>query len=245
MIKYALLGIIQGITEFLPVSSSGHLVVAQQLMSINAPGITLEVIVHFATVIAVIIFLRRELIVLFRFKGSWRGWVLTYVIVGTIPAVILGLLFKGKIESQFEHISGVRVFFIINSVILALSLIKRPHRGLNMRTAILIGIAQCLALLPGISRSGTTITAGLLLGLSPIDAFTFSFFLLLPAVGGALILDLIRGMPGFVLHDITAFLFALVFGIIALWVLKRTVIAKKLHLFGIYTLIVGIILFFL
>ena len=214
-------------------------------MGIFEPGITLEIIVHFATVIAVVIFLWKQVLDLFKFEGSWKDWQLTYVIIGTIPAAILGLLFKEQIETQFEHISGVRIFFLINSVILALSVIKRPRGKLNLKIAILIGLAQCLALLPGISRSGTTITAGLLLGLQPIEAFTFSFFLLLPAVGGALLLDLAKGMPGFGTQDITAFMFALVFGIIALWLLKRTVIAKKLHLFGIYTFLLGVILFFL
>lgn len=245
MIKYALLGIIQGVTEFLPVSSSGHLVVAQKLMGIHEPGITLEIIVHFATVIAVIVFLWKQVLDLFKFEDSWKEWQLTYVIIGTIPAAILGLLFKDQIETQFEHIAGVRIFFLINSVILALSLIKRPYRKLNFKIAILIGLAQCLALLPGISRSGTTITAGLLLGLEPIVAFTFSFLLLLPAVFGALTLDLIQGLPGFATQDLTAFVFAFVFGLFALWFLKRTVIAKKLHLFGIYTFLLGVFLFFL
>ncbi len=244
MIKYAVLGIIQGLTEFLPVSSSGHLVVAQKLMGVSSPGITLEIIVHSATVIAVIIFLWKQVLTLFKFENNWKEWPLTHVIIGTIPAAILGLLFKDQIEAQFEHISGVRIFFIINSFILAMSIIRRPQRRLNIKVAFLIGVAQCLALLPGISRSGTTITAGLLLGLQPIEAFTFSFFLLLPAVGGALLLDLLKGMPGFMSQDIVAFLFALIFGIFALWLLKRTVIAKKLHLFGIYTFLLGLILFF-
>ncbi len=245
MIKELVLGLIQGLTEFLPVSSSGHLVVAQVLMGLHVPGVSLEIVVHFATLLPVVLLLWPRVRGLFAFQGPVREWPLTAVIIGTLPAAVLGLLFQHPLEQAFETLAGVRIFFLVNAGILALSRIRRPHsRPLSLRIAFLIGLAQCLALLPGISRSGATITAGLLLGLSPLEAFSFSFLLLLPAVLGAVVLKLMEGTLLLGAGEFVAFWAAFFSGLLALAWLRRVVIGEKLHWFGLYTLILGILLFF-
>ncbi len=246
MTQALILGVLQGLTEFLPISSSGHLVVAQILLGVQSPGVSLEIVVHVATLLPVVLLLWPRVRGLFVFQGPVQDWPLTAVIVGTIPAAVLGLLFQHPLEQTFETLSGVRVFFLVNAGILALSRIRKPTgRPLTLRIAFLIGLAQCLALLPGISRSGSTITAGLLLGLAPLEAFSFSFLLLLPAVLGAVILKLAEGTLLLTATEGIAFIAAFLSGLLALAWLRRVVIGEKLHWFGLYTLVLGLLLFFL
>lgn len=240
--KEALLGLLQGITEFLPVSSSGHLVVGEHLLGLNLPGVTLEILLHLATLLAVVVFLRHKVLALFVPRGDWRRHPLTLVVIGTLPAAVVGLLFQDQIRAAFETLPLVGVLFMVNGGILMLSRLRRPPRELTPLAALLIGTAQVLALFPGISRSGTTITAALLLGIRGEEAFDFSFLLLLPAVLGGTALDLLQGgwsriEPSFWIGAGVAF----VSGIGALWLLKRSVVRHSLHPYGYYTFVLGLL----
>ena len=245
--KYIILGAIQGLTEFLPISSSGHLVVFEHFLNVHLPGITFEVFLHLATLTAVVIYLWKDVIDIFHFKKySFWEQPLVLIVIGTIPAGIVGMLFNDQIESLFETIKWVRYFFILNSAILLISRWSKGGREkITPLDAFLIGIGQSLAILPGISRSGTTITVALLLGIAPRKAFSFSFLLSLAAISGAALLQL-KDIEHFALTPgyLTGFISALIFGLIAIIVLKRVVLVRKLHYFGYYTLALGIILLF-
>ncbi len=236
----ALLGVVQGITEFLPVSSSGHLVLFQSLFHWNPPGIGLEITVHLATALAVVIVLWRRVLDLFQFQGPWTRWPLTLVVVATLPAAIVGLLFEHPLEAYFERPEVLPWFFLLTTLLLWSSNRRKGDRPVTLGTAFLIGLAQVLALFPGVSRSGTTITAALLLGVAPGEAFAFSFLMLLPAVAGAVVLKAAEGGIVLGLPEILAFGTALITGILALWWLRGVVVARKLHLFGFYTLLVAL-----
>ncbi len=235
-----LLGVVQGITEFLPVSSSGHLVLLQSLFHWNPPGIGLEVTVHFATALAVVLVLWKPVLGLFRFQGPWTRWPLTLVVVATIPAAVVGLLFEQRVEAFFDRPESLPGFFLLTTILLFASNLRKGTRTVTLRDAFLIGLAQVLALFPGVSRSGTTITAALLLGIAPAEAFSFSFLMLLPAVAGAVLLKVAEGGMVLGTPEVLAFGAALITGILALWALRGVVVARKLHLFGLYTLAVAL-----
>jgi len=191
-----LLGVIQGATEFLPVSSSGHLVIGQALLGLSLPGITFEVVVHVATLLSVIIVYRERLLKLLRGALLRDPDSLRYVgllALATLPVVVIGLGFGGLIEALFQSPIGVGVALLGTGGIL-FSTRSALARGLDVpvgvRAALLIGLAQCVALVPGISRSGTTVAAALWLGMRPAEAAAFSFLMSLPAISGAAILQL-------------------------------------------------------
>lgn len=259
----ALLGLIQGLTEFLPVSSSGHLVIGQELFGLTEPQLLFDVLLHIGTLTAVVVFVRRELVGLilafFKFDylspgGFKRRWkddpdfrLLTAVVVGTIPTGIIGLAFKDVFEALFDSSRAVGWAFLATGLMLLASRLARPgERGEGdvgpWRSAV-VGLVQGLAIIPGISRSGSTITAGLFLGLTRETAARFSFLLSLPAIVGALILELLDtgGLNVALSAAVAGFLTALVSGYLALVWLVRLVKAGRLHWFAPYLFVIGAI----
>ena len=177
-----ILSAVQGITEFLPISSTGHLNLLQYFFGMK-PSLSFDIFLNTASLVAVLFY--------FRTKVSYFVTNLKYIIVGTIPAVFVGLVFKDQIELVFSSVKTLPYEFIFTAVTLFLikSFISQDAR-LTYKSAFVIGCFQALAIIPAISRSGSTIFAALMLGLSPIDAFNFSFSLFIPASLGALALDL-------------------------------------------------------
>ncbi len=237
MIEHIILGFVQGITEFLPVSSSGHLVIFKFLLNLKSPGAATEIALHFATAIAVIAILFRE----FKALLDWKY--LGLLILGLAPAAVVGLIFKDFIESSFDNPLPVGFFMILTGGLLLATRWVRPRTApLNWWRALIIGLAQVCALLPGISRSGATIATALMLGIEPDEAFRFSFFMLLPAVIGGAILD-IKDMislphPAWLA---AGFAVALVTGIASLWFLRKTLISRKLFWFAFYLFPAGVL----
>jgi len=189
------LGALQGATEFLPVSSSGHLVMGQALLGIRLPGILFEIIVHVATLLSVLVVYRERILALAggallqRSPEAWRY--IGYLAVATLPVAVVGVAFGDAVEGLFDDPRVVGVALLVTGALLFSS--RWPLRGpletpLGWRVAILIGLAQCLTLTPGISRSGTTVVTALWLGMRPVEAAAFSFLLSIPAIGGAAIL---------------------------------------------------------
>jgi undecaprenyl-diphosphatase len=260
------LGAIQGVTEFLPVSSDGHLSAAELLLPNFAQvGVLFDVVVHVGTLIAVVIFFRKLLAEeangLFAAdrhsrRRSWRLALLA--VAATIPTGIVGLLLKRAVEETKRDARFVGGMEIGTGVCLLLSLFAR-ERGRDRESttawdAILIGIVQGLAVLPGLSRSATTIAFALLVGLSRRWAVTFSFLLLVPAVLGASVLELSeawreKGASFFTGPDFAKYVGgAIVAGIVgyfAIGWLIRAVISKRLHWFAIYCILFGLALIFL
>ncbi|HOK22436.1 MAG TPA: undecaprenyl-diphosphate phosphatase [Candidatus Hydrothermia bacterium] len=244
--KELITGIVQGITEFLPISSSGHLILCQELLNISEPGITLEVSLHLATLVAVLIFFFKDIKALF-VRERFVEHPLFLLFVGSIPAGVIGLLFKNNIETYFENIRYLPYFFIINSIILLSTKLKKKDEihKITPLHALIIGFAQALAILPGISRSGSTVSAGLLLGLEPQVAFSFSFLLSIPSILGAAILELPEATLTKIPSLIIPTLCALITGLFSLYLLKKILKIRKLYLFGFYTLALAVILLIL
>lgn len=190
------LGFLQGATEFLPVSSSGHLVMGQEILGISLAGITFEVLVHVATLLSVIVVYRGRLLALARgtlVDGDWDAWRYVALLgVATVPVAIVGLTLGDRVTALFDSPQAVGVALLVTGTFLASTrwaLRRELSPSFGFRVAALIGMAQCLALVPGISRSGATVTAALWLGVAPLEAAAFSFLLSIPAIAGAAILQ--------------------------------------------------------
>lgn len=259
LIESVILGLIQGLTEFLPVSSSGHLVFAERILKIKTDDVVFIVIVHLGTLVAVVYFYRQKLWDIFRaiFTSIFRrrkdqvsksnlllAW---YLILGTLPAVIFGLAFKDWLEKSFGSPRWTSVEFIVTGLILILTIwAVDKSRTIRARESIAIGIAQAIAIIPAISRSGSTIATGMFLGVSKEQAAEFSFLLSIPAIGGAVILEmpkiihLIPDIPVLMIY----FVGMIVSGVVGFFsikflldVLKR----GKFYYFGIYCIALGIL----
>jgi len=259
-----ILGAIQGLTEFLPVSSSGHLVLGQALLGgekVEAP-LFFTVWVHVGTLFAVLLFYRRDVAALMRLVFSPASWrdpgppqlddgtpttgrpMIIALILGTLPAVVLGLLFKDRLEELFGSPRAASGMLLFTAAVLLLSLIDRGGKSsITPTRALIIGLAQALALPPGISRSGMTIVAGMLLGLPRGEAVRFSFLMSLPTIGGAILLMLVKrpdltGMgPGVLIVSGVA---SFGLGLLAILLVKRFVEAGKFHIFSPYCAALGI-----
>ena len=200
------LGIIQGATEFLPVSSSGHLVIGQALLGLRIPGVFFEVAVHVATLLSVLVVYRGRVGTLVRGccverdPESWRY--VGLLALATVPAGLVGVLWKDDVEALFEDPAVVGVALIVTGALLfstrwALRRAEREH--FTVGVALAVGCAQAFALVPGISRSGSTVVTALWLGVAPVEAAAFSFLMSIPAIGGAAVLsvpELLETGPG-------------------------------------------------
>jgi undecaprenyl-diphosphatase len=193
------LALIQGLTEFLPISSSGHLVLANALLGLKEAGIATEIVLHAGTLLAVVLYYRRDLSRLI--TGTMRSLggshesedcgarnLVIALVVGTVPAVIAGFAGGARLEALYENPreSAIEIM-ITGGVLLSTLAMNRGSRGITLWRALAIGVCQAIALLPGISRSGMTIAAGLFLGVLPEEAARFSFLLAIPAILGGVV----------------------------------------------------------
>lgn len=246
----ALLAVVQGLTEFLPVSSSGHLVLVRALTGLKEAPLTLEVVLHLGTLGAVLVFFSRKIRAVlgsaWRGDGDGRRW-LVAVVVGSIPAAGAGLLFREFFESAFGSLVGTGCCLIATGLglwFLGKGGADRPGPAPGLGTAMAVGLAQAVAILPGISRSGSTLLAGLNLGLDRRTAGEFSFFLMIPAVAGAGLLDLLKagsepGLPAGLLLLGAALAGAT--GLLALGLLMWLLRGGRLRLFAPWCLAAGLV----
>ncbi len=271
MISYlsaVLLGLLQGVTEFLPVSSSGHLVLVQHLLHFKGQSLLFDVWLHFGTLLAILAILYRPVLRLvngvwqwltraplhpFRFMNRPEGrdtYLLFLVVIATIPTALIGFGFKDTFERLFEgNFILLGTAFITTAVLLFLTRFKRPgpsERDIAVTPlqALSIGTIQGLAIIPGISRSGSTIALALLLGVSRRKAGEFSFLIVIPAIAGAMLLETLHGSAalsggGFLGPAFVGMMVAFISGLFALKVLLRLVNLGKIHRFSYYCLFVG------
>ncbi|HPE68449.1 MAG TPA: undecaprenyl-diphosphate phosphatase [Thermotogota bacterium] len=242
-------GFFQGITEFLPVSSSGHLFLLRNLLSLDF-SVSYVVLLHLGTLVAVCLFLGKDLLHIL--KGLWKrdfvSWKLFFaLLVGTIPAGVVGVWMQDFLDTHLTGYLTIGVSLLLTGLILFL--VDRKETGtkrladVGIRVALVVGLFQAAALVPGISRSGITLAGALLMGLQREDAFRFSFLLSIPVIlGGSLLearhgLELAQGWPGFVVAMFT--------GIGALWLLRWVTVHRKLRWFAYYCWGAGIVCFFL
>lgn len=254
-----LLGLLQGVTEFLPVSSSGHLAIAQHFMTdFSQPGVLFDVLLHVATMGAVILYFRRECLLLatspFRRNDEATLYrrLLLLLVVGSVPTAIIGLLFKDYFEGLFHNLTVVALMLLVTGTLLFLS--ERFRRGtrkedqLTWSDALLVGTVQGGAIIPGISRSGSTIAALLLRGVDGETAARFSFLLALPAIFGAALLSVgdmatvaAADLPSYMAGMLTAF----GAGLLSIHLLLAVVRRKRLFAFAIYCWLAGGLFLFL
>jgi undecaprenyl-diphosphatase len=252
LLKTVILGLIQGITEWLPISSTGHLKIAEHFLNLEVP-ILFDVTLHMGTLIVILVFFRKDVEqVISAFSHldfeTEYGRLIPLIIVGTLPTVLIGFVFGGLIEETFKSLSSIALAFILCGVILyAAKKSKEKTDNITYLQAFLIGTAQGIAIIPGISRSGTTISIALLFGIKRKKGFRFSFLLSIPAIVGALGLTLYTQFEeltaGLGWAEIFAGTIAAVFvGYFALKLLWKTLVKKKFHLFAFYCWFVGILL---
>lgn len=249
-LKVVILGVIQGLTEFLPVSSSGHLVLAEHAMGLKFHGIVLEVSLHGGTLLAVLVYYRKRILALF--KGLCTGQAesrryLSCLLVATIPAGVLFAVAGKKVESTFSEPETVSLLLCVTGIML-LSLLKPfpQERPIGVLRALWIGLAQAIALFPGISRSGTTIVAGRHAGLGPDEAAEFSILLGAVVIPAAMLVTILHGDTSAADNPSIAILAcgvvtAAVVGYGAIMALVRLLRAERLWLFGVYCLLVGVL----
>ncbi|MGA1847033.1 undecaprenyl-diphosphate phosphatase [Deferribacter abyssi] len=250
-----LLGLIQGLTEFLPISSSGHLVIAQSLMkNFNEPGIFYDILLHFATLLSILVYFRKRIgKIIAAFFGIFiRKYRVIYyenkrflwgIIIASVPTAIIGLFLEKYVEILFSKIVYVGYALIITSIILYLSDKGKGHMQIDGTKSFIIGIVQGFAVIPGISRSGSTIATAIFLGVKRDEAAEFSFLVSVPAILGATLLQ-IKNVDVVSLSNLNAYLFgmtaAFISGLVALSLVINFVKKANLKIFAIYCLIVGI-----
>jgi undecaprenyl-diphosphatase len=245
------LAFIQGITEFLPISSSGHLAFFQNIFHLRTM-IIFDIFVHVGTLFSILFFFRKELNTIINnlFKKDKDAWHLFWLLVaGTIPAVIVGLFLNRYIEAIFSSMKLIGVSFLITSFFLLLTFFlkekKMSFKKINWLDSLIVGFFQAVAILPGVSRSGSTMVGSLARGFKRELAFEFSFFLAIPAILGALILqipDLGKGEFSLVGPSILGMIIAGVVGYFSLKILKKILLNSRLWFFSFCCFFLGLIL---
>lgn len=263
IIQAIILGMVQGLTEFLPVSSSAHLVFITDLLHLQQ-NVAFDTLLHLGTLAAVVGFFWKDIVniivsflssILDIFKGRFKqgldekpfkklSWLL---IVGTIPAGLMGILLQNEFEALFNSVLYVGIFLIITGLLLWAAERVKPGekdvKDISFKNSIVIGIFQGIAIAPGISRSGATISAGLFSGLNRELAARFSFLLSIPAILGAALVQAkdITGFDTNIAVLIAGFLSAVIFGYIAIKLLLKIIKERSLMIFAYYCWIVGIV----
>ncbi len=248
-----ILGILQGLTEFLPVSSSGHLAIGQELFGVNSPGVLFEVVLHTATVLSTIIVFRKEILGLlsglFKFELNYETRYIFNIAISMIPVLIIGIFFKDYVEQIFgSGLTIVGISLLVTSALLFLTTVIKPGNGdITPGRALIVGIAQAIAVLPGLSRSGATISAGLLSGVKREEIAKFSFLMVLVPILGEAFLSIVSGeiseaSAGIGLSVLfTGFVAAFVSGLFACKIMINIVKRVKLTAFAIYCALAGIL----
>lgn len=244
ILESIVLGIVQGLTEFLPVSSSGHLVLLQNIFGISEPQLFFDTMLHFGTLIAVVIVMRKNIIDLFR---NFFSKFTLYLIIATIPAVVFALLFRDFFEGAFTGMY-LGYGFLLTACVLSISeiLAKRVAKKRELKTgsAVSMGLMQALAIFPGVSRSGSTIAGGLAWGIDRKKAASFSFLMAIPIILGSVILqgvDIVRDTSIVIdwLPTIIGTVCAAVSGYFAVSFMLALISKKKLYGFAVYVAILG------
>jgi undecaprenyl-diphosphatase len=252
-IQTIVLGLIQGLAEWLPVSSSAHLRIVEHFWDLKVTGL-FNVALHVGTLVVVVFYFRREVgsilsaLAHLDFKSEY-GQLITPIIVATVPTAAIGLLYVGLLEDSIQTMLAIGIAFLVGATILYSSRIgKESTNTVTYTIALIMGAAQGFAIFPGLSRSGITISTALLLGLKREKAFKFSFLLSIPAILGDLAVEayIDRGQLG--MHGLSypelliGVIVALVAGYIAIKLVSKIVASKKFYYFALYTWLLGVAL---
>lgn len=249
-----ILGVIQGLTEFLPVSSSGHLELGKAILgdtSVPEESLMFTVVVHFATALSTIVVFRKDIVDLlkglFSFKWNEETKFSAKIVLSMIPAVIIGLFFEEQLEALFGgNIMLVGCMLIVTAILLYFAdRAKDTQKNVSFSNAFIIGVSQAVAMIPGISRSGATISTSVLLGNDKSKAARFSFLMVIPLIFGKIAKDIVDGaltsQTGNVSVLVIGFFAAFLAGVVACTWMIKLVKKSKLSWFAIYCLVVGVI----
>tara|TARA_B100000530_G_scaffold5765_2_gene4959 strand:+ start:2771 stop:3514 length:744 start_codon:yes stop_codon:yes gene_type:complete len=243
LINYIILGIIQGLTEFFPVSSSGHLVLFQDYLKITNEGASAEIIAHFGTLFSILLFYRSSFFSSINEDDFFNIKTIKLLVISTIPAIIFGLIFDFE---QFFNYSFVQYSLMANGfLIIFMSLLKNSFSfDLNLKSALLLGLFQSVAILPGISRSGMVISSALMLGLNKEKSIQYCFFMVVPIIILSIVYELLFS-SGFeainIVDGIGLFVSSFIFGYLSLYFLVQFLKKFDFWWFGLYCIIVSII----
>ena len=242
MLKYAILGIVQGLTEFFPVSSSGHLVILEKLFGITENQVAVSIVLHLGTVLALITFFYKDILKLF---SNMR--LLLLIIVVTFITGVIGVAGKDFFENLFVSTKAVALGLIFTGIILILTkkFMQAKRDNLNFKDAVILGLTQGIAIIPGVSRSGITISTLLFRGIDRETSFRFSFLVSIPAVFGAVLLEARKIIPACsieIKNYAVGFIFSFLAGVFALWILKLILKKAKFYYFGYYCIIIAAII---
>jgi undecaprenyl-diphosphatase len=259
-ITAAILGIIEGLTEFVPVSSSGHLIIARQLLGLqNATGLTFDAILQLGAILALGIYFWRDLfelavnflrIVSGRSVSTYHRTLLWAIVIGTIPGVIFGFLLEHKMETVFRNVALVAVTLILGSILMLVAeRFAKGNKPLTLKNGLAIGFFQALALFPGVSRSGSTISGGLLLGLNRGEIIKFSFLLSFPIIVGSGLKKLYEAWHA---HEsgviggplLVGFLCSFAFGLASIHFLIRYLKTHSMNVFAVYRIALALVILF-
>ena len=253
IIDAIVLGIIQGLTEFLPVSSSGHLELGKAILgdhSIPEESLMFTVVLHFATALSTIVVFRKDIFYILKglltFKWNDDTQFIAKIVVSMIPAVVVGLFFEEQMEQLFGgKILLVGCMLIVTAILLFLAdKAKDTDKKVSFKNALVIGISQAIAILPGISRSGATISTSVLLGNDKTKAARFSFLMVVPLIFGKIAKDVLSGELTYESHNFTSlaigFIVAFVAGLFACTWMISIVKKSKLSYFALYCILVGL-----
>ncbi|MBF8148864.1 undecaprenyl-diphosphate phosphatase [Winogradskyella sp. F6397] len=254
IIDAIILGIIQGLTEFLPVSSSGHLEIGKAILGDNSvpkESLLFTVVLHFATALSTMVIFRKDILLIIKgvLKFEWNEDLqfISKIALSMVPAVIVGVFFEEELEQLFNgNILLVGCMLIVTAVLLFLAdKAKDTQKKVSFSNAFVIGISQAIAMLPGISRSGATISTSVLLGNDKTKAARFSFLMVVPLIFGKIAKDLLGGELTYDSSNVTAlgvgFIAAFVAGLFACTWMIALVKKSKLSYFAIYCVVVGLI----
>lgn len=253
LLEAIILGVIQGFTEFLPVSSSGHLELGKAIFGDHTTpekSILFTIVLHFATALSTLVVYRKDvfniLSGLLRFSNNPQFWFSVKIIISMVPAAVVGLFFEAEIDSFFgENVAFVGAMLLVTAVLLFLAdRAKKTHKVVSAKNAFIIGIAQAIAILPGISRSGATIATSVLLGIDKRKAARFSFLMVVPLILGKITQDIFSGKLSLQTDNIgvmsAGFLAAFFSGLLACTWMIKLVRNSKLSYFAVYCLLAGL-----
>ena len=247
-----ILSVVHGAAEFLPISSSGHLVILQKLFGLKEPPVLFDVLLHVGSVGAIMVYFRKEFLEILNKvlkKDSQALKLVVLVVLGTFPAAIIGALLDKQVEEAFNSLRTVGLGLIFTSLLLFSTRVvhssRRQFNHLNWFDALFIGFFQAVAILPGISRSGSTIVSGIWRGLSRETTFAFSFYLAIPAILGALVFK-IKDLSGYsgveISYGFIGMIISAVIGYFSLKVLAQILKSAKFIWFGVYCLMLGLLI---
>jgi undecaprenyl-diphosphatase len=252
IINAIILGIIQGLTEFLPVSSSGHLEIAKAILGENKVGeesLLMTVVLHFATALSTIIIFRKDILEilsgLLQFKNNDSFWFSLKIVLSMIPAAFVGIFFNDEIEALFGGaLTLVGGMLLVTGLLLFLAdKAKASAKKVGIKHAILIGVSQAIAILPGISRSGATISTAVLLGIDKEKAARFSFLMVVPLIFGKMAKDILSGDIQYetttFIPLLVGFIFAFLTGMFACKWMIKLVKSSQLKYFAYYCFAIG------